>query len=277
METYQLTEVQPVRPVAGYIGGKRNLSARLVAKIDAIDHYLYAEPFVGMGGVFFRRRRRPRVEVINDISTDVTTLFRMLQRHYQAFLDMLKWQLSSRAEFERLMHQDASTLTDLERAARFLYLQKTAFGGKVVGRTYGIDRDNGSRFNLTKLEPMLEEVHDRLAGVSIERLHWQKFLDRYDRPGTLFYLDPPYWGCTDDYGADVFSEADFGALRDALGAINGRFILSINDVPEIRALFAEFTIEPVDLTYRISGKVTAARELIISSITGGENTMEERT
>ena len=245
--------------------------------IDAIDHHLYAEPFVGMGGVFFRRRRRPKVEVINDISTDVTTLFRMLQRHYKAFLDMLKWQLSSRAEFERLMHQDASTLTDLERAARFLYLQKTAFGGKVVGRTNGIDRDNGSRFNLTKLEPMLEEVHDRLAGVSIERLHWQKFLDRYDRPGTLLYLDPPYWGCTDDYGADVFSEADFGALRDALGAINGRFILSINDVPEIRALFAEFTIEPVDLTYRISGKVTAARELIISSITGGENTMEERT
>eukprot|EP01035_Chromulina_nebulosa_P048174 gene48174-65352_t len=54
-----------------------------------------------------------------------------------------------------------------------------------------------------------EDVHDRLAPVTIERLHWRDFLARYDRPGTLFYLDPPYWGCTDDYGADVLSEGDF--------------------------------------------------------------------
>jgi DNA adenine methylase len=78
MENYQLIEVQPVRPVAGYIGGKRNLSRRLVAMIDQVDHTLYAEPFVGMGGIFFRRTRRPKAEVINDVSKDVATLFRIL-------------------------------------------------------------------------------------------------------------------------------------------------------------------------------------------------------
>src|SRR4051794_34544684 len=98
-----LVPVQPVRPPAGYIGGKRNLSRRLVAMISAIDHTLYAEPFVGMGGVFFRRTRRPGAEVINDVSMDVATLFRVLQRHYQPFLDMLKWRFASRAEFERLL------------------------------------------------------------------------------------------------------------------------------------------------------------------------------
>ena len=117
-----------------------------------------------MGGIFLRRPWRSKVEVINDISGDVTTLFRVLQRHYVAFMDMLKWQLTSRAEFERLNASNPETLTDLERAARFLYLQRTAFGGKVVGRTFGTSTTSPARFDITKLGSMLEEVHERLAG-----------------------------------------------------------------------------------------------------------------
>jgi DNA adenine methylase len=263
-KTEMLEPVRAVLPVAGYIGGKRNLSRRLVARIAAIGHRLYAEPFVGMGGVFFRRTSRPRSEVINDISTDVTTLFRILQRHYQQFLDVLKWQITSRAEFERLMHVDPGTMTDLERAARFLYLQRLAFGGKVMGRNFGVDRGAGPRFDLTKLVPMLEDVHERLSGVTIERLPYDRMIERYDTPDTLFYIDPPYWGCEDDYGKNVFSEGDFTRLRDLLKATQGRFLMSINDTPEIRDIFAGFTIEEVELNYRVSGRVTPARELIIS-------------
>lgn len=263
-EGLKFEAIEPVRPVAGYIGGKRNLSRRLVEIINATPHELYAEAFVGMGGVFFRRSRRPRVEVINDISADVATLFRILQRHYPQFLDTLKWQLAGRAEFERLMRVDPTTLTDLERAARFLYLQRTAFGGKVTGRNYGVSTTTGARFDLTKLVPMLESVHERLASVHIERLPYGELLRRYDRPSSLFYLDPPYWGCEDDYGAGVFEAADFERLRGLLDGLQGRFILSINDRPEIRAIFAGFAMEEVGLTYRVSGGVTQARELIIS-------------
>lgn len=259
-----LKPVQPVSPVAPYIGGKRNLSRRLVQIIDAQPHELYAEPFVGMGGVFFRRTRRPRKEVINDISTDVVNLFRLLQRHYQQLLDVLKWQVCSRAEFERLVGLDASRLTDLERAVRFLYIQRSGFGGKVASRSYGVTRMNPSRFDLTKLVPMLEDVHERLCGVDIERLPYAELIRRYDTPGTLFYLDPPYFGCEGDYGPGVFSEADFEALSTLLRGVEGRFILSINDTPEIRRIFAGLAIEEVGVTYRISGGVTAARELIIT-------------
>lgn len=263
--------IQPVRPIAPYIGGKRALAGRLVNLIDGIDHHLYAEPFVGMGGVFFRRCRKPAVEVINDVSGDVTTLFRILQRHYQPFLDTIKWQLSSRTEFDRLMRTDPLTLTDLERAARFLYLQKTAFGGKVAGRHFGVDRHQGSRFNLTSLEPLLEAVHDRLAGVTIERLQWADFVQRYDRPETFFYLDPPYFGCENDYGPGVFSRDEFTALADVLERIQGRFILSINDRPETRETFGRFKFVEVDLTYSIGIRPTAARELIISG--GGDSVL----
>lgn len=256
--------VKPVRPVAPYIGGKRSLAKRLVERIDAIPHDLYAEPFVGMGGVFFRRGRRPRKEVINDISTDVVNLFRLLQRHYQQLLDVLKWQICSRAEFERLVALDASRLTDLERAARFLYLQRTGFGGKVWKPSFGVTRTNPARWDLTKLVPMLEDAHERLCGVDIERMPYGKLITTYDTPGTLFYLDPPYFGCERDYGPGVFSRDDFTVLRCLLEGIEGRFILSINDHPAIRDIFAGFTMEVVELNYRISGGVTPAKELIIS-------------
>lgn len=259
----QLEPVTPVQPPAGYIGGKRNLSRRLVGLIDALPHDSYCEPFVGMGGVFFRRTRRPKAEVINDISTDVVTLFRILQRHYQSFVDELRWRFASRAEFDRLMKVDPSTCTDIERAVRFLYLQRNAFGGKVVGRSFGISYDAPSRFRLSTLETMLQDVHDRLEGVYIERLPYEAFITRYDRPGALFYLDPPYWDCETDYGPGVFVKADFDRLSSLLEGIEGRFILSINDTPEIREMFAPFAIEPVELTYRVSGRATAAKELII--------------
>lgn len=259
-----LEPVQPVRPVAPYIGGKRSLAKVLTARIDAQPHDIYAEPFVGMGGVFFRRQRRPRKEVINDISADVVNLFRLLQRHYQQLLDVLKWQVCSRAEFERLLGLDPSRLTDLERAARFLYLQRTAFGGKVASRHFGKSLSGPARFDLTKLVPMLEDVHERLCGVDIERLPYDQLITTYDTPGTLFYLDPPYWGCTDDYGKNIFSAGDFERLRDLLEGIRGRFILSLNDTPEVRSIFGRFDIEEVTLNYRVGGRVTPAREVIIS-------------
>lgn len=245
---------------------KRNLSRRLVERIEATPHDAYAEAFVGMGGVFLRRRRAPRTEVINDASGDVATLFRILQRHYTAFMDMLRYQVTSRQAFERLQATDPATLTDLERAARFLYLQRLAFGGKVTGRSFGVTVTGPARFNVLKLAPLLEEVHERLAGVIIENLPWQQFLARYDRPHTLFYLDPPYWGSEGDYGAGMFGRGEFAELAARLHGLSGQFILSINDTPEIRTLFADFAIEAVETTYSLPGGGSAQRaeELIIT-------------
>lgn len=258
--------VEPLVPLAPYIGGKRNLSRRIIARIERTPHRCYAEAFVGMAGVFLRRRRAPMVEVINDANRDVATFFRVLQRHYVAFLEMLRFQLTTRAEFERLVATRPETLTDLERAARFLYLQRTAFGGKVTGRNFGVSIDHPSRFDITRLASMLEDVHARLAGVTIECLPWQAFLERYDRPRTLFYLDPPYWGSEGVYGAALFDRSQYGEMAESLRRLRGRFILSINDVPEIRRLFKGLRIEAVETTYTIVGRGKCKRvgELIIS-------------
>mgnify|MGYP001016258928 CR=1 FL=1 len=262
-ETYR--PVIPARPPAAYIGGKRQLSAHLVDMIATVPHETYAEPFIGMGGVFLRRTAAPKAEVINDRSKDVATLFRVLQRHYAAFMDMLKFQFTSRAEFERLMAVDPDTLTDLERAARFLYLQRLAFGGKVAGRNFGVSEGTPGRFDVMKLSTQLAEINERLSGVIIENLPFEAFLERYDGPKVLFYLDPPYWGSEGDYGAGMFGRDDFDRLAAQLASIAGMFILSINDTPEIREIFGAFEFEEVDLTYTISNaEARPARELIIT-------------
>ncbi|MDG6079734.1 DNA adenine methylase [Erythrobacter litoralis] len=266
MESIQ--SIKPVRPAAGYIGGKRNLARRICSLIANTEHDGYAEPFVGMGGIFLRRSSRPRVEIINDISGDVVTFFRVLQEHYPYFIDMLRFRLASRNEFERLAGLDPKRLTDLQRAARFLYLQKLAFGGKVAGRNFGVDNRQGARFNITKLEPVLDDLHDRLAGVTIEELPFLDFVRRYDRPGMLFYCDPPYYGCEDDYGAAVFSPDDFAKLAEAAAGARGKMIISINDTPEVREIFADLVQVPVETTYTISTKAIGAKrvgELIISN------------
>ncbi|MBR0645811.1 DNA adenine methylase [Plastoroseomonas hellenica] len=265
MESH-LLPASPAAPVAPYLGGKRYLARRIIERLAATPHRIYVEPFVGLGGVFLRRPFKAPSEVINDISRDVSNLFRILQRHYVPLMDMLRWQVTSRSEFERLIGENADSLTDLERAARFLYLQRTAFGGKVSGRHFGVSPATAARFDVTRLGPLLEEVHARLAGVVIERLPYAALLARYDRPEALFYLDPPYWGNEADYGAGVFAREDFERLAGLLAKLKGRFLLSLNDRPEVRRVFRGFVIEAIETTYGIAGAGRAgkAKEVLIS-------------
>lgn len=260
--------ISQTRPVAPYLGGKRNLAKRICAVIDADQHTTYAEPFVGMGGIFLRRKSKPKAEFINDAGRDVYNLFRILQEHYVAFLDLLRFQLTTQQNFNRLANTDPETLTDLLRAARFLYLQRTAFGGKVSGRNFGIAADRPARFNLTTLEPDLEALHSRLSGVTVTCLHYSDFIARIDRPSAFFYLDPPYWGCEGDYGKALFERQDFERLALQLANIRGRFLMSINDVPEIRETFSGFHMAEVETSYTVAKNADArgARaELLISN------------
>lgn len=257
-------------PVAPWLGGKSRLAKTIIDKISAIEHGIYAEPFVGMGGIFLRRTMRPKSEVVNDLNGEIINLFRILQRHYPQFIDHLKFQVTSRREFERLRVTDPKTLTDLERASRFLYLQRCAFGGK-PDATFGVSPSTPARFDLSKIGQSLEAAHERLSGVVFESLPWADFIDRYDSPQTLFYLDPPYWGGEMDYGKGMFDRSEFRKIARRLEGIKGTWLLSINDTPQIRELFEGFHLEPLHVSYSIARtrsptdpKAKPAKELLIS-------------
>lgn len=258
-------DTHPLSGLAPWVGGKRNLARRLVARIQTTPHVCYAEPFIGMGGVFLRRTKRADSEVINDLDYDVANLFRVVQRHPDALFREMAWRVASRAEFLRLVDTDPITLTDLERAARFCYLQYCAYGGKPGSKVFGISPMRPARWDVERIEVRLRAVFQRLGGVMIERLPFDDFIRRWDRPGTLFYCDPPYWGCETYYGKGLFAREDFERLAHVLRMLQGRFILSINDVPEIRKMFSWARIEEEAMTYKVgkaNGKVVT--ELVIS-------------
>ena len=263
-----LEKTNPVQPVAAYIGGKRGLAKTIVPIIRQIPHTTYAEAFVGMGGIFLRRDAKPKAEVINDYNADVANFFRVLQRHFEMFLHELRYKLASRAEFNRLMDSPPHTLTDVEKAARFLYLQRLAFGGKIVGKSFGVSRSMPSRFDMTRLQAMLEDVFERLSGVVIEQLDYKEFITRYDDKDTLFYLDPPYYTNEGDYGKELFNRDEFAKMAALLKGIKGKFILSLNDRAEVRKIFAGFNFMEVQTTYTMAGANNAKRvgELLISNV-----------
>jgi len=137
--------------------------------------------------------------------------------------------------------------TDIQRAARHLYLLRNCFASLVRNPVYHRNVIQPPSFNLESLPELIEKAHKRLERVQLECAPYEEILRRFDRPTTLFYLDPPYWGRK--LYRHNFSEADFEKLAERLVNVRGKFILSLNDVPEVRALFASFHIEQVELHY----------------------------
>jgi DNA adenine methylase len=115
------------------------------------------------------------------------------------------------------------------------------------------------------MEEDLSQAHLRLARVTIENLPWRECFARYDRPGALFFLDPPYWQ-TNGYGM-AFGRSEYDDLAEAMRGMKGRAILTINDHPEMRQAFAGFRRRRVGLTYTVggSGRAKPTRELIVRS------------
>ena len=265
-----LEPVAPAAPVAPWFGGKRNLAKRIIERIEAVPHTCYAEPFVGMGGVFLRRAKRPRVEVVNDLNGEIANLFRVVREHPAELERQFRWVLPSREEYGRLLAVPPETLTDVQRAARLIFLQHHAYGGLLADSrppSHMAVRPSVAAPRAGRIRRQIRVAHRRLQGVKIERLDWHEFIRRYDRDFTLFYIDPPYWGHEVDYGKGMFAREDFARMAELLRGLKGRFILSMNDRPEVRETFAGFRIEEVTIFYptRNRSATRHTAELLISN------------
>lgn len=251
------------RPILPWIGGKRRLAKHLLPLFP--EHACYVEPFCGAAALFFMKAPA-KAEIINDINGDLVNLYRVVQHHLEEFVRQFKWALVSRQIWQWLDVTPVETLTDIQRAVRFFYLQKAGFGGKVEGRTFGTSTTSGPRLNLLRIEEELSMAHLRLSGTTIEHLAWHECIRRYDRPHTLFYCDPPYWG-TEGYGVD-FELEEYDRMATLARSISGRMIISVNDIPEMRKAFAGLSMNTLDIRYSVGGagrSNSTARELVITS------------
>jgi DNA adenine methylase len=215
----------------------------------------------GAAALFFAKVPA-EAEILNDVNGDIVNLYRVVQHHLDEFVRQFRWALTSREIFKWLQVTPIETLTDIQRASRFFYLQHHAFGGLVDRQTFGTSTVGHVGFNLLRIEEQLSSAHIRLANVIIERLDWQECVNRYDREHTLFYLDPPYWG-THGYGVE-FGLEQYALIAAAARSIKGRMVVSVNDIPEMRDAFAGLAMESLSINYAVGrGGPTPRRELVI--------------
>lgn len=246
-----------------WLGGKSKLAAQIVGRMPA--HAAYVEVFAGAAWVLFSKEPS-KVEIINDINHELVNFYRVVKHHRSAFIEQFDGQLIARDEFKRLLCTPPDVLTDVQRAARFYYVSKMSFGARLTSPSFGVAATGMPRLNLLTLDADIAAAESRLKRVFVENLPYETVLTRFDKPGTLFYLDPPYWGNEKDYGPDIFGRDDFAKLASLLAGVKGKFIMSLNDVPGVRSTFGSFKIESVKTTYSASAKgVMLANEVLITN------------
>lgn len=223
-----------------------------------IDSFI--DVFGGAGWVLFYRERWAPLEVYNDLDGRLVNLFRIVKYHPDALREELRYMLHSREIFKQVLA--SVPLTDVQAAARFCYLINRSFGGK--GTQYGRNLKNSpAGKNPTTILELIDALSQRLDRVRIEHLDFAAALADYDRPDAFFYCDPPYYGSGDTNQqayASLDGEAfDHQRLRDALGRVQGRWLLSYDDHPEVRRLYEGYHVLELDRPTGINGQSSSKR------------------
>ncbi|MCW5556619.1 MAG: DNA adenine methylase [Verrucomicrobiae bacterium] len=253
---------EKVRAVLSWPGGKRRLIKHLLPKVPA-DAECYCEVFAGSAALLLSKPRHP-VEVVNDLNGDLVALLRNAHFHLPALLEEMRWFVASRRDFFDFTAQPG--LTEIQRAARFLLRNRVSFAGGM--KSFGVaKRKGGVGFDRDDVADRLEGIRRRLNKVVVENLPYERVLQNYDAPSSFFFLDPPYVGpSTGAY--EGWKQEEMVQLRGRLDRLRGGFLLTVNDSPENRRLFADCKVERVQSHNRLANNRThpAAKfgELIIT-------------
>ncbi len=266
------TKHQPLNSPFKWVGGKSRLRKYVIELLPS--HTCYLELFAGAAWVLFGKPLSD-VEIINDIDQDIVTFFRVVREKPEELIASFDLELVSRSEFERLAELDPFQLTDVQRAHRFYYLIMAGWGGELNYPRFQTSITDGGHGNrligaLTTLRQRLEPVHDRLKTVIIENLDWQSCFERYDRPGTVMYVDPPYPGNKCNYAHNMRGWPEHHILAERLKNAKCRWILSSYDIPEMHTLFSDYFILAVQsasgMNMEKNGKArTLNREVLITN------------
>jgi DNA adenine methylase len=230
-----------------WVGGKSRLRKQIIDILP--PHTCYVEPFAGAAWVLFGKTPSP-VEILNDIDQELVNFFRVVKEKPELLIKSFELELVARVEFEKLAELDPKQLTDVDRAHRFYYLIMAGWGGELNYPRFQTSITDGGHGNrligaLKTLRSRIEPVHKRLSTVIVENLDWKDCIDRYDRPGAVMYIDPPYPGNKCNYAHNMRNWEDHEKLVKRLGEAECKWILSSYDNEEVRKLFGQFYIMPV--------------------------------
>lgn len=248
--------VKPVRPLLRWPGRKSRLMKHLLPLVP--EHVCYCEPFAGSLAMLLAKPRA-KVEVVNDLNGDLIALYRNVQFHLPALSAELDWLVSSRKNFHDFIAQPG--LTELQRAARFLMVNRTSFGGNM--HSFGVAKTAGGGVGFDKnvIGAVMGPVRERLNGVVIENISYERCFDNYDSADSFFFIDPPYLD-TKQKAYASWSQDDMRLFRRRVEKLKGKWIVTLNDVPFNRELFSDCTIKATETQNRLGNNRTTAGKVL---------------
>lgn len=214
-----------------WVGGKKALRDEILARFPR-NYKRYIEVFGGAGWVLFHKPPGNDFEVFNDFNGNLVNLYRCVREQPEALRNELRYMLNSRLDFEYMkgMLHSQAVLPDVRRAAYYYALIRYSYAA-------GTSTFGSQPHAMWNNFPLIESAAGRLQKVVIESKDCVKLIRQYDRPESFFYCDPPYYNADQYYEAVSSDGFDHAGLADALLGIKGKFLLSYNDCPEIRALY----------------------------------------
>jgi DNA adenine methylase len=254
---------RPATPFLKWAGGKSSLLPELRRHVPGRIRR-YHEPFLGGGALFFAAA--PRRALLCDLNGELIECWKQVRDDVYGVLDALSLHVYERDHFERARALDPKSLTATERAARFIYLNKTCFNGLWrVNRSGRFNVPFGRYKNPTFLDPgLLLRASHALRGVQLLNAPFEIALQRA-APGDFVYLDPPYdpvspTASFTSYTRDAFTWEDQKRLAAECAGLNRRgvrFLLSNSATQRIRALYRAFEQRVVRAPRHISCKGNA--------------------
>lgn len=184
-----------MRNILKYPGSKWNIASQIVNLIP--EHHSYAEPYFGSGAVFFNKPAS-NIETINDLDSDVTNLFRCIQKDADKLARMVATTPFSREVYDRQFEMKEENLDPFERAAGFLVKCWQGHGFRTNGYKVGWKNDVQGResmyalWNWYRLPEWIMCIVERLRQVQIENRPALEVIKRFNYENVFMYIDPPY-------------------------------------------------------------------------------------
>jgi len=262
------------RPFVKWAGGKRRLLEQYTPYLPA-SFRNYFEPFLGGGALFFHLR--PKRAVLADLNAELINCYQVVKEHPEELIEQLRKHKATERYFYKMRESDPDRLSNLERASRFIYLNKTCYNGLYRVNSKGQFNVPFGRYKNPVIcdEEAIRGASGTLKQAQLKVSSFEKTVQQA-RGGDFIYFDPPYVPLSStssftSYTADSFDEQKQASLAETVRTLDTRkclVMVSNSDTKFVRELYRGFHIETVRCTRSINSIGTgrsAIAELIIKN------------
>lgn len=223
---YDLEEIQQhipknkAKPFIKWAGGKTQLLADILPNVPS-DYDEYIEPFAGGGALFFALQ--PNKAKLNDINEELINTYIQVRDNVDDVIDALyhKQEKHDKEFYYAVRSMNSSQMNDVNRAARFIYLNKTCYNGlHRVNKQGQFNVPIGNYVNPKILdEDNLKACSKTLGNTELFSMNYRDFLKAHSNKSSFVYLDPPYIPVSEYSDFDRYSKDKFkvGAHIDLAG------------------------------------------------------------